>query len=355
MLVGNNHLRSIWSEGSKIKIIDQTLLPFRVKILQLNDLQDFTDAIISMKVRGAPLIGITALFGVANEMRIDASQRSLNNAVSKLWKTRPTAYNLFWALNEIKTYLSSIPKAERYEAALTFANLKAAEDIERNKRIGKYCAEQILKKSSKKRINIMTHCNAGWLATVDYGTALAPIFYLHEKKINVHVYVSETRPRNQGAFLTAWELANMKIAHTVIADNASGLILQKGLVDFVIVGSDRVIHTGEVFNKIGTYMKALACKEAKIPFYVCAPTSTIDWKDQTRGRDIIIEDRSPSEVTDIMTLNVKNNRVGSFRIVNESSDAINPAFDMTPANFVTQIFTEKGGSTPNNLWKQKND
>lgn len=355
MQVGKTQLRSIWSEGSKIKIIDQTLLPFRLKILQLSNLQDFADAIISMKVRGAPLIGVTALFGVANEMRIDASQRSLNNAVSKLSKTRPTAYNLFWALNEIKTYLSSISKAERYEAALSFANLKAEEDIERNKKIGKYCGEQILKSSSKETINIMTHCNAGWLATVDYGTALAPIFYLHEKKVNIHVFVSETRPRNQGAFLTAWELSNMKIPHTVIADNASGLILQKGLVDYVIVGSDRVIHSGEVFNKIGTYMKALACKEAKIPFYVCAPTSTIDWEDQSRGKDIIIEDRSPSEVTDIMALNVHNNRVGNYRIMNVDSNAINPAFDMTPRNFVTKIFTEKGGSTPGNLWKQKND
>ena len=355
MLVSNKNYKSIWCEGSSIKIIDQTLLPFNFKIIELKTSDDFVDAIVNMKVRGAPLIGVTALFGVANEMRVDPGDKSLNQVINKLSETRPTAYNLFWALNEIKDFLNNVPKNSRYKEGMLFAQQKSDEDISRNKLIGSHCGEEILKNTSKKTINVLTHCNAGWLATVDYGTALAPIFFLKEKNINVHVYVSETRPRNQGGFLTAWELENMKIPHTVIADNASGLIIQKGMIDFVIVGSDRIIHSGEVFNKIGTYMKALACKESSIPFYVCAPTSTIDWEDETRGQGVVIEERDSSEVSEIMGFNTKSDGICTSRIINNNSPAINPAFDMTPTHFVSKIFTAKGGSLATELYKQKYD
>ena len=350
MLVNQKNYQSIWFEDNKTFIIDQTLLPFSFKVILLDTLDKFIDAIVSMKVRGAPLIGVTAFHAIANEMSLDSSDKSLKATVKKLSATRPTAYNLFWALKEIEDYLLQYPPTQRSEEAYKFVKEKEIEDIKCNQLIGKYCGEFLIdyhKLKKEKIFNIMTHCNAGWLATVDYGTALAPIFYLSELGYNLHIFVSETRPRNQGAFLTAWELDNMNIDHSIISDNASGHLISNGETDCVIVGADRVVHSGEVFNKIGTYMKAISCNENDTPFYVCAPTSTIDWDDKSEGKEIIIENRDDFEVSNIMALDEKNQSVSSGRIASLGSNFRNPAFDMTPRKYISKIFTEKGSADSN--------
>lgn len=358
MLVNNKKYCSIWSRNKKVFIIDQTLLPHKFKITELITIDDFKMAISEMKVRGAPLIGITAIYGVAKSMQQNDSMASLNQAVKTLQKTRPTAVNLFWGLKKIETILKNTPKSERAKVAFEYADFLAKRDTEFNENIGIHGSKiftEIAKRNKSSSINLMTHCNAGWLATVDWGTALAPVFKSAEEGLNIHMYVSETRPRNQGASLTAWELQNQGIKYSIIADNASGYLLQEGLVDAVIVGADRISSTGDACNKIGTYLKALACKDNNIPFYVAAPTSTIDWEEKNAGKSIKIEHRDQSEVLTIAGLNSKGTLEKKLELAPSGSKAANPAFDVSPSGLVTKIITEFGAFSPNkkNLLKLK--
>jgi len=350
MKVNGESLRSIWRDnGSKtVKIIDQRYLPHSLEIIDLNSLNDFCEAISEMKVRGAPLIGITAAYAIADSMQKDSSDSNLENSCNSLSKTRPTAMNLFWAINFIKENLYKINSDIRADKASKLADQLAAEDIQKNKAIGqegfKIIAD-ISEKKNKETVNILTHCNAGWLATVDWGTALSPIFRANREGLKVHVWVDETRPRNQGG-LTAWELANEGINHTMIVDNSGGHLMQRGMVDAVIVGSDRTTSAGDVCNKIGTYLKALAAKDNNIPFYAALPSSTIDWNIQNGLNDIPIENRSSKEIDHISGLDM-DGRLETLRIYSESVKSLNPAFDVTPSKFVTGIITEKGIYDPN--------
>tara|TARA_B100001250_G_C19815382_1_gene798024 strand:- start:1684 stop:2769 length:1086 start_codon:yes stop_codon:yes gene_type:complete len=350
MKVNGESLRSIWRDNGskKVKIIDQRYLPHSLEIIDLNSLNDFCEAISEMKVRGAPLIGITAAYAIADSMEKDSSDSNLENSCDSLSKTRPTAMNLFWAINFIKEKLYKIDSDIRADEASKLADQLAAEDIQKNKAIGqegfKIIAD-ISNKKNKEIVNILTHCNAGWLATVDWGTALSPIFRANREGLRVHVWVDETRPRNQGG-LTAWELANEGIDHTMIVDNSGGHLMQRGMVDAVIVGSDRTTSAGDVCNKIGTYLKALAAKDNNIPFYAALPSSTIDWNIQNGLNDIPIENRSSKEIDHISGLGI-DGRLETLRIYSESVKSLNPAFDVTPSRFVTGIITEKGIYDPN--------
>lgn len=349
MNVDGTHYRTIWLavDGWAVEIIDQTCLPFEFKTVRLENVNDAATAIADMWVRGAPLIGATAAYGMALAMQTDPSDNSLDAAYDQLLATRPTAVNLRWALDEMRALLGPISANERSKAAYARAAEICDDDVEICSSIGDHGHALIAKAHTKKPdgpVNILTHCNAGWLATVDWGTALAPIYKAHDAGIPVHVWVDETRPRNQGASLTAWELGRHGVPHTVIADNAGGHLMQEGRVDMCIVGTDRTTASGDVCNKIGTYLKALAADDNDVPFYVGLPSPTIDWT-LDDGMDIPIEERSGEEVTKIQG-KTPNGDVVMVEIVPEGTVGGNPAFDVTPARLVTGLITERGVAEP---------
>ena len=349
MQVATQHFRTIWPDArcKFVEIIDQTKLPFTFEIARIESLEQMMHAIKTMQVRGAPLIGVAAAYGLALAMLHDDSDDYLQQASQELISTRPTAVNLRWAVQRMHTHLHALQPQQRNFAAWKEAAKIAEEDVAQNQLIGHHGFELIKKLYKDKQFNILTHCNAGWLATVDFGTALSPIFVAHDAGLNVHVYVSETRPRNQGAALTAWELAQHGVPHTVITDNAAGHLMQQGLVDMVIVGADRVTTNGDVCNKIGTYLKALAAHDNNIPFYAAVPTPTIDWNISNHN-EIEIEHRHGDEVAYLQGLSADGS-VQSVRVIPKESQAANPAFDVTPARLVTGIITEKGVFAPNAL------
>jgi methylthioribose-1-phosphate isomerase len=350
MNVGDRHFRTIWlnDDGQSVDIIDQRWLPHEFRVETLRSMQDAAVAIKDMWVRGAPLIGVTAAYGMALQMRSDPSNEALDVAWKALNETRPTAINLRWALNEMRATLTPLPAADRADAAFAKAAAMADEDVELNRGIGRNGLEIIRRIAAAKKpgepVNILTHCNAGWLATVDYGTATSPIYLAAEEGIPVHVYVDETRPRNQGAFLTAWEMAGHGVAHTLIVDNAGGHLMQRGEVDIVIVGTDRTTANGDVCNKIGTYLKALAAMDNGVPFYVALPSPTIDWTVQDGLTEIPIEERSADEVA-LVQGRTKDGQFAQVRISPDATPAANPAFDVTPARLVTGLITERGVCT----------
>jgi methylthioribose-1-phosphate isomerase len=347
MRIGGQPYRTIFlaDDAGTVSVIDQTRLPFEFQLLPLRSLKDAAHAISDMVVRGAPLIGVTAAYGVALAMREDASDAMLNRAVSILQATRPTAVNLRWALERMRAVLQPEPAAVRAALAYAEAGEIAEEDVAACEAIGRHGLAVLQRLADAKppgtRLNVLTHCNAGWLACVDWGTALAPVYAAHEAGLPVHVYVDETRPRSQGAFLTAFELGAHGIAHTVIADNAGGHLMQHGQVDVCIVGSDRTTASGDVANKIGTYLKALAAHDNGVPFYAALPSSTIDWGLADGVRDIPIEERSPREVTHIRG-RAADGTMAEVEIVAAGSPVANPGFDVTPARLVTGLITERG-------------
>ena len=346
MRVDGKEFRTIWlnADGQRVDVIDQTKLPHRFEVLTLANADDAEDAIKRMVVRGAPLIGATAAYGMALAARADASDAGLQHAYELLVASRPTAVNLRWALERMQQRLGALPPAERAAAAYDEAAKVAEEDVAVCSAIGDSGApliEDVAKARGGGPVNVLTHCNAGWLATVDWGTALAPIFKAHRAGMPVHVWVDETRPRNQGASLTAWELAKEGVPHTVIADNTGGHLMQHGMVDLVITGTDRTTRTGDVANKIGTYLKALAAGDNGVPFYVALPSSTIDWRVSDGVRDIPIEERGAEEVTHL-TGATADGDIATIRVTPEGSPAANFAFDVTPARLVTGLITERG-------------
>ncbi len=345
MKVDGRDRRTIWleSDGKSVGIIDQTLLPHRLATCRVATLAEAARAIKTMQVRGAPLIGATAAYGVWLALREDASDENLERACAALMATRPTAVNLKWALDAMLGAVRNRPRRERAAAALRRANEIAEEDVAINKAIGRHglpLIEAIAAKKQSAPVNVLTHCNAGWLATVDWGTATAPIYMAHDKGVAVHVFADETRPRNQGASLTAWELGHHGVPHTVIPDNTGGHLMQRGLVDLVIVGADRVTAQGDVCNKIGTYLKALAAKDNGVPFYVALPSPTIDFGIDD-GAAIPIEQRSADEVA-TMTGKTKDGRIETVQIIPDGSAVANYGFDVTPARLVTGLITERG-------------
>jgi methylthioribose-1-phosphate isomerase len=347
MKVNGKHTRTIWleSDGNSVGIIDQTALPHAYVTLRLTNLQEAAHAIKSMQVRGAPLIGAAAAYGVWLALLHDTSDEYLERACATLAATRPTAINLKWALDEMLAAVRNRPRAERAAAALKRAQEINEEDIAINRAIGGHglkLIEQIAAtKKPGERVNVLTHCNAGWLATVDWGTATAPIYMAHDKGIPIHVFADETRPRNQGASLTAWELGHHGVAHTVIPDNTGGHLMQHGMVDLVIVGTDRTTAQGDVCNKIGTYLKALAARDNGVPFYVALPSPTIDFTVSDGVSEIPIEQRGPEEVA-TMTGKTKDGRIETVQVVPDGSPVANYAFDVTPARLVTGLITERG-------------
>jgi methylthioribose-1-phosphate isomerase len=347
MKVGDRHYRTIWlnQDGRSVDIIDQRWLPHEFRIATLRTVEDSAVAIRDMWVRGAPLIGVTAAYGMAMQTLDDASDAALDAVWEKLHATRPTAINLRWALDRMRDALKLVPEGERRAAAYSLAAGMADEDVELNRSIGRNGVAVIRDIAAGKKqgqpVNILTHCNAGWLATVDYGTATAPIYLAVEEGIPVHVFVDETRPRNQGASLTAWEMAGHGVPHTLIVDNAGGHLMQHGEIDMVIVGTDRTTANGDVGNKIGTYLKALAARDNNVPFYVGLPSPTIDWTVADGLSEIPIEERSGDEVSLVWGRNDKGETV-QVRISPEATQARNPAFDVTPARLVTGLITERG-------------
>jgi len=346
MKVAGQAMRTIWVEpdGAGIGIIDQTQLPFALVKRRLITLDEAAQAIRAMLVRGAPLIGVTAAYGMALAMRADPTDAAIDRAAATLLATRPTAVNLRWAVEDLRSLLHQTPPARRAEAAYRRAGEIAEADVAINRAIAGHGLPLIEhaweKKGKKPAVDILTHCNAGWLAAVDWGTALAPIYLAHDRGIPLHVWVDETRPRNQGASLTAWELGQHGIRHTVIADNAGGHLMQKGRVDLCLVGTDRTAASGDVANKIGTYLKALAAHDNGVPFYVALPSPTIDWS-LADGGGIPIEERDASEVAEIAG-RLPSGEVARVRIIPEGSAAANYAFDVTPAKYVTGLVTERG-------------
>jgi methylthioribose-1-phosphate isomerase len=346
MKVDGKHTRTIWLEadGATVGTIDQTLLPHRYATIRLNTVEDAARAIATMQVRGAPLIGAAAAYGMALAARQDASDAALERAYAALLATRPTAINLKWALDEMMASLRNRARDERVAAAYARAREIADEDVEINAAIGRHglkLIEDIAKKKPGAPINVLTHCNAGWLATVDWGTATSAMYLAHDKGLPVHVWVDETRPRNQGAALTAWELGQHGVPHTVIPDNTGGHLMQHGEVDIAIVGADRVTAQGDVANKIGTYLKALAARDNNVPFYVALPSPTIDFTIVDGLAEIPIEQRGADEVT-TMTGRTADGRIESVRIVPDDSKVANYGFDVTPARLITGLITERG-------------
>jgi methylthioribose-1-phosphate isomerase len=346
MKVDGRHYRTIFmaDDGDAVLVIDQTKLPFAFTLKALRSVGDAADAIRSMVVRGAPLIGVAAAYGVALAMRADSSDAALEEAVASLAATRPTAVNLHWALARMTRVLRAVARETRGARAFEEAARIADEDVACCRSIGEHGAALIRTIAARKQgrpVNVLTHCNAGWLACIDRGTALSPVYAAHDSGLAVHVWVDETRPRNQGAALTAFELAAHGVPHTVIADNAGGHLMQQGRVDLCLVGSDRTTATGDVANKIGTYLKALAARDNGVPFYVALPFSTIDWTLSDGLRDIPIEERSAKEVTH-MSGRTRDGFVVEVEIVGPGSGAANPAFDVTPARLITGIVTERG-------------
>jgi methylthioribose-1-phosphate isomerase len=334
--------RSVWldEDGWSVRIFDQTRLPWEVIPLRLTTWREAAQAIRTMQVRGAPLIGAVAAYGVALAMREDPAR--LEPVLEALNATRPTAVNLRWALDRQRAVLHTLPPSERAAAAYAEAQAIADDDAETCRRIGENGLPLLAEIAARKgRVQVLTHCNAGWLATVDWGTALAPIYMAHDAGLEVHVWVDETRPRNQGAALTAFELGAHGVPHTVIADNAGGHLMQHGEVDIVIVGTDRVTRTGDVANKIGTYLKALAARDNGVPFWVALPHSTLDMRVRDGVAEIPIEERGAAEVTEV-TGRTADGRIETVRVVAAGSAAANPAFDVTPARLVTGLITERG-------------
>jgi methylthioribose-1-phosphate isomerase len=351
MKVDGKNMRSIWLEadGWSVGAIDQSLLPHRFATIRLTTLDDAARAIATMRVRGAPLIGATAAYGVCLALRADASDETLERACATLMATRPTAINLKWALEEMVAAVRNRPRDERVAAAYRRAAEICDEDIAINRAIGGHGAALIATIAAKKPpaqpVQVLTHCNAGWLATVDFGTALAPIYVAHDRGVPLHVWVDETRPRNQGAALTAWELGQHGVPHTVIPDNTGGHLMQHGMVDMVIVGADRVTANGDVCNKIGTYLKALAAKDNGVPFYVGLPSPTIDFSVSDGLTEVPIEQRGADEVA-TMTGRTADGRIETVRIVPEATAVANYGFDVTPARLVTGLITERGIIAP---------
>jgi methylthioribose-1-phosphate isomerase len=350
MKIEDHSYRTIWlaDDRWRVHVIDQTRLPFELVIETLANVQEAAHAIRAMTVRGAPLIGATAGYGVALAMRTDPSDAHLAQSLDLLRATRPTAVNLLWALDDMRALLTGLPPSARAEAAYKRAAQICEDDVAQCRAIGEHGHKLIarlwddLKRPA--RLNILTHCNAGWLATVDWGTALAPIYAAHDAGIPVHVWVDETRPRNQGASLTAYELGAHGVPHTVIADNTGGHLMQHDQVNMAIVGSDRTTAHGDVCNKVGTYLKALAAHDNGVPFYVALPFTTIDWS-LKNGSDIPIEERDARELTHIAGRDSAG-KVTTVQIVPDGSAALNVAFDVTPARYVTGLITERGVCKP---------
>ena len=346
MRIADRHFRTIWQgdDGRTVVVIDQTRLPFEFVLRELCTLEQAAEAIEHMVVRGAPLIGVTAAFGIALAMNADGRDTGLQAAVARLGRTRPTAVNLHWALARMASVLREVPAGERAARAFQEAQAIADEDVACCAAIGRHGLGVLRDLAARRRgepLRVLTHCNAGWLATVDWGTALAPVYAAHEAGLALHIYVDETRPRNQGAALTAFELGAHGIPHTVVVDNAGGHLMQHGLVDVCIVGSDRTTAHGDVANKIGTYLKALAAHDNGVPFYAALPFSTIDWSLADGLTGVPIEERSPREVTHV-TGRTTDGRLTEIEVAAPGSPAANPAFDVTPARLVTGIITERG-------------
>lgn len=342
MKINNTAYNTIWFENNIVKIIDQTKLPHQFIIKDLKKVSDAINAIKTMEVRGAPLIGATAAYGLVLAILENNDENFLKKSSIELINSRPTAINLKWAVDRMMNKLINKKKDDYLKEAISEAKNILEEDIKFCKNIGLNGLKIIedLYKKKRETINILTHCNAGWLATIDWGTATSPIYHAHNKGIPIHVWVDETRPRNQGANLTSFELNEEGIDNTIISDNTGGILMQRGQVDMCIVGTDRTLSNGDVCNKIGTYLKALAAHDNKIPFYVALPSSTIDW-DLKNSSEIPIEERNPKELTNIDGLNSKN-EIENFLIYPKKSKALNLAFDVTPAKYVTKLITEKG-------------
>jgi methylthioribose-1-phosphate isomerase len=345
MMINGRPWRPIWLEadGQTVGIIDQTRLPFAFETARLTSEAEAAYAIKAMLVRGAPLIGATAAYAMALAMREDASDANLAAAYDRLHATRPTAINLRWALDDLRQRLRPLKPGQRIAAAYARAGEIVEEDVEINRRIGAHGLDLIRAIAAGKPgpVNVLTHCNAGWLATCDWGTATSPVYQAHDAGIPVHVWVDETRPRNQGGHLTAWELHNHGVPHTVVVDNAGGHLMQHGQVDICFTGTDRTTATGDVCNKIGTYLKALAARDNGVPFHVCLPSPTIDWTVRDGVKNIPIEERSATEVTEVTGL-TPDGQILRTRVVSPGSPAANPAFDVTPARLVTGLVTERG-------------
>ncbi len=354
MLVDGKHYRTIWPAGESgdVDIIDQTRLPHELVTARLRTVGDAARAIADMLVRGAPLIGATAAYGMSLGMRADASDGGLGSAYEALIRTRPTAVNLRWALDGMRDLLAPVEPGMRAEAAYARAAEICDDDVEICSAIGDHGLGLIRAAWADKGepVNVLTHCNAGWLATVDWGTALAPVYKAHDAGIPVHVWVDETRPRNQGSGLTAWELGRHGVPHTIIVDNAGGHLMQHGRVDLCITGTDRTAASGDVCNKIGTYLKALAAFDNGVPFYVALPGPTIDWTISDGAGEIPIEERDGTEVTEISGLTASG-EVAEVSIAAPGSPAANYAFDVTPARLITGLITERGiaEATPEGL------
>jgi methylthioribose-1-phosphate isomerase len=346
MNIDGRHYRTIWlhEDSNSVEIIDQTKLPHEFSIVRLVSLEEAARAIVTMQVRGAPLIGATAAYGLYLAMRQNPSDAALAEAARRLKDTRPTAVNLAWAVDEMLAALQPLEPQLRAETAKLAAALLCDDDVEICRRIGVHglrILEDLVQARGGERINILTHCNAGWLACVDWGTALAPIYMAHDAGLAVHVWVDETRPRNQGAALTAYELKSHGVPHTLVVDNAGGHFMQKGMVDICIVGTDRTTATGDVANKIGTYLKALAAQDNGVPFYVALPSATIDWSIEDGIRDIPIEERGQDEVITLVGRD-ENDELRRVLIAPEGTQSANPAFDVTPARLVSGLITERG-------------
>ena len=347
MNVDGTHYRSIWFDEveSTVKIIDQRWLPHEFRIVELADRNDFATAIADMWVRGAPLIGATAAYGMAVQMKHDPSNQSLEDTWQFLHATRPTAINLRWALDEMSQILKPLPENERAGAAYKRAHEICEEDVERNRQIGLNGLELIkeiaVKKKPGEAVNILTHCNAGWLATVDWGTATSPMYHAMEAGVPIHIWVDETRPRNQGAHLTSWEMISHNVPHHLIVDNAGGHLMQHDKVDMVIVGTDRTTAHGDVCNKIGTYLKALAARDNDVPFYVALPSPTIDWTVFDGVKEIPIEEREDEEITKVWG-KLEDGTITQVQISPNGTTVGNPAFDVTPRSLISGLITERG-------------
>jgi methylthioribose-1-phosphate isomerase len=345
MRVGGKAFRTIWPDAdtASVKIIDQTRLPHEFEILSITTVSGAAHAIKTMQVRGAPLIGVTAAYGLALAMRADPADANLDAACRILAAARPTAVNLQWAIDAMHGHLLALPPAQRAEAGFARAGAITEQDVGLCRAIGEHGLALIraVARKSGGKVNVLTHCNAGWLATVDWGTATAPIYMAHDEGISLHVWVDETRPRNQGAALTAWELGQHGVPHTIIVDNAGGHLMQHGEVDLVIVGTDRTTALGDVCNKVGTYLKALAAHDNGVPFYVAAPSPSIDFSIEDGIAEVPIEIRSPREVTHISGL-AESGRIETVCLAPAGSGALNYAFDVTPARLVTGLITERG-------------
>lgn len=350
MKVNGQDMRTIWVEGEVVKIIDQRFLPHELKIIPIENLEDARAAIADMKVRGAPCIGATAMYGMAVSVRNDPSDAAIKAAYDILNTSRPTAVNLKWAIDECMNAIKGVTEAKRADVLFKLSAKNCDDDAQMCSNIGDYgktLLDEIAKHKDCETINILTHCNAGWVATVDWGTAISPIYKAFNAGMNVHVWVDETRPRSQGARLTAWELEQHGVPYTVITDNSGGHLMQHGLVDICFVGTDRTTATGDVCNKIGTYLKALAAFDNDVPFYVCAPSNSIDWDMQDGLKEIPIEVRSGEQEVGWITGRDKDGIIRRVTTMPDPKKTRNDAFDVTPRKYITGLITERGISAAN--------